>query len=185
MTLPVGVRYRAMEAKPVDELPTGREWWYEPKWDGFRCLVFRDGDRISLMSKAGKPLARYFPDVASAIDALAPARFVLDGEIVVPSDGALSFDQLLQRIHPAASRVRMLAAEFPALLIVFDLLAVGATSLIDRPLARRRERLECFSPLRGTIATGPPVAVDAERGNCPAVVGRWSARSRRRGRQTE
>jgi ATP-dependent DNA ligase len=134
----------AMEAKAVDTLPVGPEWWYEPKWDGFRCLTYRDGDAVTLMSKAGKPLTRYFPDVVEALRTLSATRFVLDGELVVPAHGALSFDQLLQRIHPAASRVTLLASQTPAWLIVFDLLGDGKTSLVDTPLAERRPRLEAF-----------------------------------------
>src|SRR5436853_4426524 len=111
-----------MEALSVDEVPVGREWQYEPKWDGFRCVVFRDGDTVTLQSKSGKPLTRYFPDVAAAALALKAKQFVLDGEIVVPRDGAFSFDDLLQRIHPAQSRIQKLAAETPALLIAFYLL---------------------------------------------------------------
>src|ERR1700743_3243877 len=100
-----------MEALSVDEVPTGKEWQYEPKWDGFRCLVFRDGNAITLQSKSGKPLTRYFPDVVEAVRALKARRFVLAGEIVVPEGRAFSFDALLQRIHPAASRVQKLAKE--------------------------------------------------------------------------
>jgi ATP-dependent DNA ligase len=94
-----------MEALSVDEVPAGPEWQYEPKWDGFRCLVFRDGDAITLQSKSGKPLTRYFPDMVEAVRALDTKHFVLDGEIVVPDGKCFSFDALLQRIHPAASRV--------------------------------------------------------------------------------
>jgi len=130
-----------MEAKLVDELPAGPEWWYEPKWDGFRCLATRDGTEIDLMSKAGKPLARYFPEVADVLLASPVRRFVLDGELVVPLQEQLSFDALLQRIHPAASRVRKLASEWPAQFIVFDLLAE-----VDAPLATRRHSLEAFLP---------------------------------------
>ena len=134
-----------MEALLVNELPTGEEWQYEPKWDGFRCLVHRDGDSIELMSKAGKPLARYFPDLIETIRGISATRFVLDGEIVIPHDGVLSFDELLMRIHPAASRVRKLAAEHPATLIVFDLLVdAKGDSLVGLPLAARREALEAF-----------------------------------------
>jgi ATP-dependent DNA ligase len=134
----------AMEAKAVDTLPVGPEWWYEPKWDGFRCLAYRDRDTVILMSKAGKPLTRYFPEVVASLLAFSTAHFILDGELVVPAHGALSFDQLLQRIHPAASRVTRLASETPAWLIVFDLLADGKASLVDTPLAERRPRLEAF-----------------------------------------
>jgi len=104
-----------MEALSVEEIPTGSGWQYEPKWDGFRCLVFRNGRNVVLQSKAGRPLTRYFPDVVEAVLALKPETFVLDSEIVMPRNGAFSFDDLLQRIHPAASRVQKLAGETPAL----------------------------------------------------------------------
>jgi ATP-dependent DNA ligase len=134
-----------MEARLVDELPTGSEWQYEPKWDGFRCLAFRDGDRIDLMSKAGKPLARYFPDLVETLKGVKATRFVLDGEIVIPHDGSLSFDELLLRIHPAKSRVDLLSRESPATLIVFDLLVdAKGTSLVAEPLTERRDALEAF-----------------------------------------
>src|SRR5205085_5462328 len=111
-----------MEARSVDRLPEGSEWQYEPKWDGFRCLAFRDGDTIELRSKAGQPLGRYFPDVAAALAALAPREFVLDGEIVIPIARRLSFEALQLRLHPAASRVAKLAAEHPAIYVAFELL---------------------------------------------------------------
>ena len=114
-----------MEALSVDEAPEGENWQYEPKWDGFRCLVFRDGREVELQSKSGRPLTRYFPELAAAFLNLRAKTFVLDGEIVVPRERAFSFDDLLQRIHPAASRVKRLAAETPAMLIAFDLLAIG------------------------------------------------------------
>src|SRR5687767_5042553 len=97
--------YPPMEAKSVDEIPSGGNWQYEPKWDGFRCVAFRDGEEIYLQSKAGQPLGRYFPEVIESLKELKAAKFVLDGEIVVPVDGELSFDDLLQRIHPAESRI--------------------------------------------------------------------------------
>ncbi|HET9010575.1 MAG TPA: ATP-dependent DNA ligase [Gemmatimonadaceae bacterium] len=145
MTLPIPRTYAPMEAKLVDELPVGGEWQYEPKWDGFRCLAFRDGDTVDLMSKAGKPLARYFPELVDTLRAVKAQRFVLDGEIVIPHDGSLSFDELLLRIHPAKSRIAKLSVESPATLIVFDLLvdAKGA-SLVKLPLAERRAALEKF-----------------------------------------
>ena len=135
-----------MEALSVDEIPTGEEWQYEPKWDGFRCLVFRDGGKVELQSKSGQSLTRYFPELVEAVRGIKATAFVLDGEIVVPVDAAFSFDALLQRIHPAQSRVQKLAAETPALLIVFDLLA-GADDkpLIGRPLCERRPQLETFA----------------------------------------
>jgi ATP-dependent DNA ligase len=135
-----------MEALSVDDIPTGEEWQYEPKWDGFRCLVFRDGSKIELQSKSGQSLTRYFPELVEAVRGITAATFVLDGEIVVPVDRAFSFDALLQRIHPAQSRVLKLATEMPALLIVFDLLAgADGKPLIERPLRERRPELEAFA----------------------------------------
>ena len=135
-----------MEALSVDDIPTGEEWQYEPKWDGFRCLVFRYGNKIELQSKSGQSLTRYFPELVDAVRSVKAATFVLDGEIVVPVDRAFSFDALLQRIHPAQSRVQKLAAETPALLIVFDLLAgADGKPLIERPLRQRRPELEAFA----------------------------------------
>jgi ATP-dependent DNA ligase len=135
-----------MEAQLVDAIPDDGDWQYEPKWDGFRCLAFRDGDRVELQSKAGQPLARYFPEIVAAVKALKPTRFVLDGEIVVPVDGVLSFDDLLMRIHPAESRIRKLSVEHPALYIVFDLLVDDrGTALIEHPLTERRAKLESFA----------------------------------------
>src|SRR3954453_11290620 len=134
-----------MEALSVDEVPVGPEWQYEPKWDGFRCLVFRNGKNVALQSKSGKPLTRYFPDVVEAALALKADTFVLDGEIVVPEGKVFSFDALLQRIHPAPSRIKKLAQETPALLIVFDLLADGKAALVDENLIERRKRLETFA----------------------------------------
>ena len=145
MALPLKRTYAPMEALLVAELPTGSEWQYEPKWDGFRCLAFRDGDSIELMSKAGKPLTRYFPEVVTGLSRVRATRFVLDGELVVPVDGHLDFDALLQRIHPAKSRVEKLASETPASFVVFDLLVdARAKSLVELPLAERREALERF-----------------------------------------
>jgi ATP-dependent DNA ligase len=135
-----------MEALSVDEIPTGPEWQYEPKWDGFRCLVFRDGDKVELQSKSGQSLTRYYPELVAAVGKLKAQTFILDGEIVVPMDGAFSFDALLQRIHPAASRIKRLAQETPALLIVFDLLAgTDGRALTDLSLSERRERLARFA----------------------------------------
>jgi ATP-dependent DNA ligase len=145
VTLPIPRSYAPMEALLVDELPTGTNWQYEPKWDGFRCLAFRDGDKVDVMSKAGKPLSRYFPDLVEMLLAVKAKRFVLDGEIVVPHHGELSFDELLLRIHPAKSRVARLAVESPASLIVFDLLVdAKGRSLVKLPLAERRPALEAF-----------------------------------------
>ena len=146
MSLPFKMPFAPMEALSVEDIPTGPEWQYEPKWDGFRCLAFRDGARVELQSKSGQPLTRYFPELVAALAALKAPAFVLDGEIVVPDGAAFSFDALLQRIHPAQSRVTRLAAETPALFIVFDLLvdAVGK-SLVRDNLDTRRKALENFT----------------------------------------
>ena len=145
MTLALRQPFAPMEALSVDSIPVGETWRYEPKWDGFRCLAFRDGAKVELQSKSGRSMSRYFPELTTALGKLKPKTLVLDGEIVVPADGAFSFDALLQRIHPAQSRIRKLAAETPALLIVFDLL-VDATGqlLTDKPLDARRRALELF-----------------------------------------
>lgn len=134
-----------METRSVDEIPTGDEWQYEPKWDGFRCLVFRHGDQIYLQSKNGQPLARYFPDVVANVAKLPQRSFVLDGELVIPVDGALSFDELQLRLHPAASRVQKLAAAHPAVYIVFDLLGEDSKSYLKLSLGDRRKLLEKFA----------------------------------------
>ena len=134
-----------MEARSVEEIPTGEEWQYEPKWDGFRCLAFRDGDKIFLQSKNGQPLARYFPDVVANVAKLPQRQFVLDGELVIPIGGALSFDELQLRLHPAASRVQKLAAAHPAVYILFDLLAEARKSYLKVNLRERRRLLEKFA----------------------------------------
>jgi len=139
-----------MEAKSVDEIPTGDNWQYEPKWDGFRCVAFRRGDEVYLQSKAGQPLARYFPDVVDAISKLPARDFVIDGELAIPIGGALSFDELQLRLHPAASRVAKLAKAHPALFIVFDLLAQDRQALLQRSLRERRVLLEKFK-LTGAV----------------------------------
>jgi ATP-dependent DNA ligase len=145
VNLPIEPPFPPMEAKSVRDLPTGDDWAWEPKWDGFRCIAFRDGDDIELQSKSGRPLARYFPEVVDAVRAIGVERFVLDGEIVLPVDGELSFEHLQLRLHPAESRVRKLAAEIPAILIVFDLLVTpDGESLLERPFSDRRRALESF-----------------------------------------
>src|SRR5690349_16427730 len=146
MALALHPPFPPMEALSVDEVPTGPGWQYEPKWDGFRCLIFRDGAKVELQAKSGKPLTRYFPEIVAAAQALRAKTFVLDGELVVPHGRAFSFDALLQRIHPAASRIKRLAGETPALMIAFDLLAdARGTSLVERPLRERRPLLEEFA----------------------------------------
>src|SRR5947207_9746 len=134
-----------MEARSVEEIPTGEEWQYEPKWDGFRCLAFRNRDKVFLQSKNGQPLARYFPDVVANVAKLPQQQFVLDGELVIPIGGALSFDELQLRLHPAASRVQKLAAAHPAVYISFDLLAEDGESYLNLNLRGRRRLLEKFA----------------------------------------
>src|SRR5215831_3815642 len=134
-----------MEARSVEEIPTGDGWQYEPKWDGFRCLAFRDGDEVYLQSKNGQPLARYFPDVVANLAKLPQKRFVLDGELVIPIGGALSLDDLQLRLHPAASRVQKLAAAHPAAYIAFDLLGEDSQSYLKLHLRERRQLLEKFA----------------------------------------
>jgi ATP-dependent DNA ligase len=145
MALPIKPPLPPMEARSVEELPVGAEWQYEPKWDGFRCIAFRDGANVYLQSKAGQPLARYFPDVVEAIKAVPAKQFVLDGELAIPVTGKLSFDELQLRLHPAESRVRKLAAAHPAIFVVFDLLAQRGTSYLLQPLADRRPALAKFA----------------------------------------
>ena len=134
-----------MEARLVDDLPEESGWQFEPKWDGFRCLAFRAGDATELRAKSGKPLARYFPEMTAALRGLVPDRFVLDGELVIPTGDTYSFDALQMRLHPAESRIKKLAAETPAVLIMFDLLATpGGETLLQTPLLERRDALEGF-----------------------------------------
>jgi len=133
-----------MEALLAAELPEGDGWQYEPKWDGFRCLARRDGGEVTLTSKSGKPLARYFPEVVALLARLKEKRFLLDGELIISVGDVLSFDALQLRLHPAESRVRKLSVETPAELMLFDLLELGGKSLVDQPLATRRSALEKF-----------------------------------------
>jgi ATP-dependent DNA ligase len=145
MVLPLKVPFSPMEALSVEAIPSGPQWQYEPKWDGFRCIVFRDGKKVELQSKSGRSMTRYFPELVAAVEDLKPRQFVLDGEIVVAVEGAFSFDALLQRIHPAPTRVRKLSSETPALLLVFDLLVdPEGRSLLEQSLGERRRGLEAF-----------------------------------------
>jgi ATP-dependent DNA ligase len=134
-----------MEAKSVDEIPIGEGWQYEPKWDGFRCIAFRNRDKIYLQSKSGQPLARYFPDVVDVIGDLPAQSFIADGELAIPIRGRLSFDELQLRLHPAASRVQKLAKAHPAIFIVFDLISQDRQSYLKCPLRERRVSLEKFA----------------------------------------
>jgi ATP-dependent DNA ligase len=146
-------------ARSKAELPEGDEWRYEPKWDGFRTIVFRDGDDIHLQSRNGRPMNRYFPDVVEQVRTLSAPRLVLDGEMIVVVDGIQEFDLLSQRIHPAASRVELLARETPAALVAFDLLAEGDETLLELPYDERRERLAAV--VDGSVQL-TPMASDPE-----------------------
>lgn len=143
-----------MEARQVEDLPEGKGWQYEPKWDGFRCLARRDGDEIELLGRSGKNLSRYFPEMVAALSRLKHARFVLDGELVIPVGRSLSFEALQMRLHPAASRIRRLAEETPSLLIAFDLLEdEERRDLRPQPLSARRAGLERFFATLGNADT--------------------------------
>ncbi|MGI8440088.1 MAG: ATP-dependent DNA ligase [Thermoleophilaceae bacterium] len=163
MTLPLSPPLLPQLARSAKELPSGPGWRFEPKWDGFRTVVFRDGADVRLQSRTGKPMNRYFPEVIEQILALSAQRLVLDGEIVVVRAGVQEFDLLSQRIHPAASRVRRLAEETPAAFVAFDLLAVDDESLLELPYAARRERLEAVveAPVEITPATDDAEAAGA------------------------
>jgi ATP-dependent DNA ligase len=146
MALPIKLSYAPMDALSVEQIPAGPGWQYEPKWDGFRCLAFRDGERLDLQSKSGQPLGRYFPELVDALLALPAKRFVLDAEIVIPEGNSLSFDALLQRIHPSQTRIKKLATETPGVLIAFDLLVnEKGKDLSAAKLDVRRRELERFA----------------------------------------
>src|ERR1700756_2650351 len=142
MDLPVNPPLLPMLAKRVEELPEGEDWIFEPKWDGFRALVFRDGEEIFVQSRDEKPLNRYFPELVPALQSALPARCVLDGEIVIVKDDELDFDLLQLRLHPAASRVKLLSQQTPASFVFFDLLCVGDHDLCGEPFEKRRRELE-------------------------------------------
>lgn len=146
INLPIHPPYPPTEAKAVKEIPQGSGWLYEPKWDGFRCLAFRSGNEIILQSKAGQPLARYFPEVVENLKNLPARKFVLDGELVIRGHAGLDFDALLQRIHPAESRIRKLSQQTPATYLVFDLLVDARGKLLTaEPLSARRMALQEFA----------------------------------------
>jgi ATP-dependent DNA ligase len=145
LKLSVRPPFAPMEARTTDEIPQGKEWIYEPKWDGFRCLAFRDGNQLVLQSKAGQPLGRYFPELVQALLEVSAERFVLDGEIVIETDGHLDFDALLQRIHPADSRIKKLSRETPVQLFCFDLLVdADGADLSGLHLNDRKDHLRRF-----------------------------------------
>jgi ATP-dependent DNA ligase len=140
--MPAPKNLEPMEARSVADIPTGDEWQYEPKWDGFRCLLARDGKAVTMTSKSGQDLTRYFPEVAQAAALLPEQRFILDGELVVPVEGKFDFDALLQRIHPAASRVERLSRQTPALFLAFDILGRAEDDLAKEFLPERRRELQ-------------------------------------------
>src|SRR5919198_141047 len=142
MNLPFDPPLEPMLSATADDLPSGDGWLFEPKWDGFRTLVFRDGDEILLQSRDEKPMNRYFPELLAPLGRALPERCVVDGEIVIVGPAGLDFEALLLRIHPAASRVKLLSAQSPASFVAWDLLAVGDEDLRDVALAERRQRLE-------------------------------------------
>jgi ATP-dependent DNA ligase len=160
VNLPVMPPVGPMLAKPVREIPVG-DMLYEPKWDGFRCIVFRDGDEVELGSRNERPFSRYFPELIEAARAELPPRCVVDGEIIVARGDRLDFEALQQRIHPAASRVRLLATRTPASFVAFDLLGLGDEALLEMPFAQRRRRLEqalsgASAPIHLTPVTSDP-----------------------------
>lgn len=163
MKLPILPPFEPMEMTQVERIPDGPQWEYEPKWDGFRALVFRDGTTIEIQSKSGQPLARYFPEVVAQLQKLAAKKFVLDGELMVQIGDELSFDALLQRIHPAESRIARLSKEIPARLVVFDILVdEHGEDLTGFPLERRRDILDRFAAnyFRGASPTLSPATRD-------------------------
>src|SRR5919201_2867071 len=163
----LGPGIEPMLGRLVRELPVG-DYLYEPKWDGFRCLAFRCGDAVDLRSRHRRPLARYFPEVTEAITALPGSELALDGELIAPRDGRLDFAALMQRLHPAASRVERLRSETPAIFVAFDLLAAGDDDLCALPFEERRRRLEAIVGEReaGTIRL-TPITAD------PSVAREW------------
>jgi ATP-dependent DNA ligase len=171
LNLPIATPFPPMEAKIAAKIPVGTEWEYEPKWDGFRCLAFRSGKEIELQSKAGQSLTRYFPEIAAALLKTTPRTFVIDGELIVPIRGRLSFEDLLQRIHPAASRVRMLAETHPARFVIFDFLVDEQDhSLIAKPFEERRKALETFYQ---TYLDGTDALQLSRRTRLAGVAERW------------
>jgi ATP-dependent DNA ligase len=170
MKLPVQPPVLPMLAKRVSALPEGSDWIFEPKWDGFRCLVFRDGDEVLLQSRDSKSLNRYFPELLAPVVDQLPERCALDGEIVIARHGALDFDALQMRLHPAASRVRMLSEQAPAAIVFFDLLSEGEGDLRALPFEQRRARLQ-----RALAAAEPPLYLTPATQD-PALAADWFAR---------
>jgi ATP-dependent DNA ligase len=169
MTLPVEPPIEPMLAQLAEEIPRGEGWLYEPKWDGFRAMVFQEEERLQIASRNQQPLERYFPELVQALHEALPKRCVVDGEIIVPGPRGLDFDALLQRIHPAASRIKLLASKTPASLVAFDLLALENEDLRSAPFVRRRQKLErAFSQTEKVFLT--PQTAD------PGVAQTWFER---------
>ncbi|HET7483296.1 MAG TPA: ATP-dependent DNA ligase [Actinomycetota bacterium] len=185
MTLPFGPPLAPMLAKLQEQIPEGPGWLYEPKWDGFRAIVYKDGDELSIISRDNKPLERYFPELPAAIAAVTPPACVIDGEVVLCDEKGLDFDQLQLRIHPAASRVAMLSEQIPASFVAFDLLAEGSTDLRATPLKERRRALEkalagaepmpanpSIEDVISTLTPAPRVALTPQTGDV-AIAASW------------
>jgi ATP-dependent DNA ligase len=181
MPLPFAPPYEPMLAQAQDEIPTGPGWRYEPKWDGFRALVFRDGASLELSSRESRPLARYFPELVSALAAALPERCVVDGEIILPGPKGLDFEALQSRLHPAASRVNKLSLEIPTSFVAFDLLVLADDDLRERPYAERRELLERHLRNTASVFVTPQTRepkeaarwfVDFEGAGCDGVIAR-------------
>lgn len=181
MTLAFEPPLEPMLAKAHDEIPEGPGWRYEPKWDGFRCIVFRDGDQVALSSRGGKPLQRYFPELLASLKQALPPQCIVDGEIILPGPKGLDFDALQSRLHPAASRVNKLAAEIPTSFVAFDLLGLGQEDWRTRPFAERRAGLEQRVPSTTRVFVTPQTKdpgqakrwfVDFEGAGCDGVIAR-------------
>ena len=169
MTLPVNPPIAPMLAKLEEHVPEGEGWVYEPKWDGFRAVIFRDAGEVRIESRNGQPLARYFPELLEALQVALPDRCVVDGEIVIAGGRGLDFDALLQRVHPAASRIQRLARETPSSFVAFDLLALGDDDLRARPFDERRRELE------RAVRTGERVHVTPQTDD-PRTARQWFTR---------
>jgi ATP-dependent DNA ligase len=162
MTLPLAPPLAPMLAKAAGEIPDDDGWLYEPKWDGFRCLLYRDGETVELHSRNQRPLARYFPEVVSACRELPSSELVLDGELMVFGDRGVDFAALMARLHPASSRVALLAATSPATFVAFDLLEIEGAVLVDQPFRDRRHALERMLPTSTSVLVVTPATADAE-----------------------
>lgn len=181
MTLAFEPPLEPMLAKAHDDIPEGPGWRYEPKWDGFRCIVFRDGDQVALSSRGGRPLGRYFPELIASLKQVLPPQCIVDGEIILPGPKGLDFEALQSRLHPAASRVNKLAAEIPTSFVAFDLLGLGQDDWRERPYAERRAELERRVPSTTRVFVTPQTKepgqakqwfVDFEGAGCDGVIAR-------------